>query len=57
MENNFDGYLDPKDMPAFLNELAATYFKDDTDIMTKLASCSLYIHFVNAMMQNKNKEV
>lgn len=52
MENN-KNYFEPKDMPAFLNDLAVTYFKDNEEIMMKLAECSIYIHVVNTMMGGK----
>lgn len=42
--------LDPKDMPAFLNDLASEYFEDNFDIRMQLSQCSIYIHTVNSFL-------
>lgn len=49
--------LDPKDMPAFLNELASEYFQDNFDVRMQLSQCSLYIHTVNSSLNNKGDTI
>ena len=46
--------LDPKDMPAFLNDLASEYFQDNFDIRMQLSQCSLYIHTINNYLSKKS---
>lgn len=36
--------MDPKEMPAFLNEVASTYFKDKPEIADKIVQCSVYFY-------------
>jgi len=48
--------LDPEQMPAFLNDLAAEYFKDNFDVRMQLSQCSIYIHTLNASL-NRTKTI
>lgn len=54
-DNNFPD-IEPEDMPAFLNKVAAK-FKDEEgqETMLKLAQCSIYIHTVNDMLGMRKK--
>lgn len=36
--------IEPEEMPKFLNDVAHEYFKDNEEIRSKLAQCSVYIH-------------
>lgn len=45
-KNNFPD-IEPEEMPAFLNHVASEYFKDNQEIMFKLAQCSMYIFAMN----------
>jgi len=40
--------IEPEEMPAFLNQVASEYFKDNQEIMFKLAQCSMYIFAMNS---------
>jgi hypothetical protein len=46
-KKNYGAILEPNDMPSFLNEVATLYFRDNQEIMEKLAQCSIYISMVN----------
>jgi len=46
-KNNFPD-IEPEEMPAFLNHVASEYFKDNQEIMFKLAQCSMYIFAMNS---------
>ena len=45
--------LEPEQMPAFLNDLADEYFKDNFDVRMQLSQCSIYIHTLNALLNRK----
>lgn len=47
--------LDPEQMPAFLNDLADEYFKDNFDVRMQLSQCSIYIHTLNASLNRKHE--
>jgi hypothetical protein len=42
--------IEPEEMPAFLNEIANTYFTHDSVIKFKLTQCSAYIHGANTIL-------
>ena len=54
MKDNNCPDIEPEDMPAFLNKVAAK-FKDEEgqETMLKLAQCSFYIYCVNDMLHPK----
>lgn len=49
--------LAPKDMPAFLNELASEYFEDNFDVRMQLSQCALYIHTIDSYLNKKESYI
>ena len=47
--------LSPLDMPTFLSELAAKYYKDDEEIFGKLIDCSIYLLIMNDLHGMEDK--
>lgn len=45
--------IEPKDMPAFLNDLATQYFSENEEICMHLAECSMYIHTINYLTEKR----
>lgn len=48
--------IDPSEMPAFLNDVAAKYFREDEYTFWKLAQCSFWIMLCNEKMLIKENK-
>ena len=54
-QNDELNFIEPEEMPKFLNDIAAKYFRLNPEIRFKLTQCSVYIHGMNKIKRENNE--